>query len=71
VSTFPNSPKLLKSGIVLVDPATVQVQRLVARCSTTRTRSVGRCRCEAMGRSVTRSEALKTCDQSDAMGYWD
>jgi len=30
VSTFPNSPKLLKGGIVLVDPDTAAVQRIIS-----------------------------------------
>jgi hypothetical protein len=30
MTTFPNSPKLLKGGIVLVDPATSAVQRIIA-----------------------------------------
>ncbi len=30
MSSFPGSPKLLKGGIVLIDPATAQVQRIIA-----------------------------------------
>jgi hypothetical protein len=30
MSTFPNSPKLLKGGIVLLDPVTAAVQRVIA-----------------------------------------
>lgn len=30
MSSFPNSPKLLKGGIVLVDPTTVAIQRIIA-----------------------------------------
>lgn len=30
MSTFPNSPKLLKGGIVLVDPETAAVQRIIS-----------------------------------------
>ena len=30
MSTFPNSPKLLKGGIVLVDPGTAAVQRIIS-----------------------------------------
>ncbi|MCC2641075.1 MAG: uncharacterized protein K0S45_1488 [Nitrospira sp.] len=30
MTTFPGSPKLLKGGIVLIDPATAQVQRIIA-----------------------------------------
>ena len=30
MSTFPNSPKLLKGGIVLVDPETVAVRRIIS-----------------------------------------
>src|SRR5262245_10876545 len=30
MSTFPNSPKLLKGGIVLIDRATAAVQRVIA-----------------------------------------
>ena len=29
MSTFPNSPRLLKSGLVLIDPATSAVQRII------------------------------------------
>jgi hypothetical protein len=30
MSTFPNSPRLLKGGIVLIDPDTSAVQRIIA-----------------------------------------
>ncbi|MBA5872975.1 MAG: hypothetical protein GDA66_00290 [Nitrospira sp. CR1.2] len=30
MTSFPGSPKLLKGGIVLIDPATAQVQRIIA-----------------------------------------
>jgi hypothetical protein len=30
MTTFPNSPKLLKGGLVLIDPGTAMVQRIVA-----------------------------------------
>ncbi len=30
MTTFPNSPRLLKGGIVLLDPSTAQVQRIIA-----------------------------------------
>jgi hypothetical protein len=30
VTTFPNSPKLLKGGIVLIDPETSAVQRIIS-----------------------------------------
>ena len=30
MSTFPNSPRLLKGGIVLIDPDTGAVQRIIA-----------------------------------------
>ncbi len=29
MTTFPNSPRLLKGGIVLIDPATGAVQRVI------------------------------------------
>ena len=37
MTTFPNSPKLLKGGIVLIDPETARCRGLF-RCNTTRTR---------------------------------
>lgn len=30
MTSFPNSPKLLKGGIVLIDPVTSQPQRIIA-----------------------------------------
>lgn len=30
MTTFPNSPKLLKGGIVLIGPTTSAVQRIIA-----------------------------------------
>ena len=30
MSTFPNSPRLLKGGIVLIDPSSGAVQRIIA-----------------------------------------
>jgi hypothetical protein len=37
MTTFPNSPRLLKGGIVLIDPNTAAV-RGPSRCNTTPTR---------------------------------
>ena len=30
MATFPNSPRLVKGGIVLIDPDTAAVQRIIA-----------------------------------------
>jgi hypothetical protein len=30
MSTFPNSPRLLKGGLVLIDPETGMIQRIIA-----------------------------------------
>lgn len=30
MTTFPNSPQLLKGGLVLIDPQTAMVQRIIA-----------------------------------------
>ena len=38
MTAFPGSPRLLKGGIVLIDPDTGAVQRVDRRCSTTPTR---------------------------------
>ena len=38
MTTFPNSPQLLKGGIVLIDPDTARGAARHRRCSTTRTR---------------------------------
>jgi len=59
VSTFPGSPKLLKGGIVLVDPTTSAVQRIIALQynpdTITRTLQVQ----GAGGKGEDRSEALR------------
>lgn len=58
MSTFPNSPRLLKGGIVLIDPATSAVQRIIPLQynpdSLTRTLQV-----QGAGEQGDRSEALR------------
>ena len=58
MSTFPGSPKLLKGGIVLIDPETAKVQRIISLQynpeSLTRTLQV-----QGFGESGDRSEALR------------
>jgi len=58
MSSFPGSPKLLKGGIVLIDPATAQVQRIIALQynpeSLSRTLQV-----QGAGEGGDRSEALR------------
>lgn len=58
MTTFPNSPKLLKGGIVLLDPVTGIVQRIISLQynpdSLTRTLQV-----QGIGESQDRSEALR------------
>ncbi len=58
MTTFPNSPRLLKGGIVLMDPETSSVQRIISLQynpdTLTRTLQV-----QGMGESGDRSEALR------------
>ena len=58
MTTFPNSPKLIKGGIVLIDPQSAQVQRIISLQynpeSLTRTLQV-----QGTGESGDRSEALR------------
>lgn len=58
MSAFPGSPKLLKGGIVLIDPVTTQVQRIIALQynpeSLSRTLQV-----QGAGEGGDRSEALR------------
>lgn len=58
MSTFPNSPRLLKGGIVLIDPDTSAVKRIIVLQynpdTVTRTLQV-----QAIGESADRSEALR------------
>ena len=58
MSTFPNSPKLIKGGIVLIDPQSAQVRRIISLQynpeSLTRTLQV-----QGTGESGDRSEALR------------
>ncbi|MFZ1504830.1 MAG: hypothetical protein WAS50_16850, partial [Nitrospira sp.] len=58
MTTFPNSPKLLKGGIVLIDPATARVQRIIVLQynpdSLSRTLQV-----QGAGEGGDRSEALR------------
>jgi hypothetical protein len=58
MSTFPRSPRLLKGGLVLIDPTTAAVQRIVVLQynpdSLSRTLQV-----QGMGEGVDRSEALR------------
>jgi len=58
MTTFPNSPKLLKGGIVLIDPATARVQRIIVLQynpdSLSRTLQV-----QGVGEGGDRSEALR------------
>ncbi len=58
MTSFPGSPKLLKGGIVLIDPATAQVQRIIALQynpdSLSRTLQV-----QGAGEGSDRSEALR------------
>lgn len=58
MTTFPNSPKLLKGGIVLIDPQSAQVQRIISLQynpeSLSRTLQV-----QGMGEGGDRSEALR------------
>jgi hypothetical protein len=58
MTTFPNSPKLLKGGIVLIDPETAKVQRIISLQynpeSLSRTLQV-----QGFGESGDRSEALR------------
>src|SRR6185503_4458267 len=58
MSSFPNSPYVLKGGIVLLDPTTAQVQRIIALQynpdTLTRTLQV-----QALGESGDRSQALR------------
>lgn len=58
MASFPNSPRLLKGGIVLIDPATSAVRRIIALQynpdTITRTLQV-----QGVGESGDRSEALR------------
>ena len=58
MSSFPGSPRLLKGGIVLIDPATSVVQRIIALQynpdSLSRTLQV-----QGAGEGGDRSEALR------------
>lgn len=58
MTTFPNSPKLLKGGIVLIDPQTARVQRIISLQynpdSLSRTLQV-----QGSGESADRSEVLR------------
>ncbi len=58
MTTFPNSPRLLKGGIVLIDPASGAVQRVIALQYNpdTLTRSLAP---KSPGESADRSEALR------------
>lgn len=58
MTTFPNSPRLLKGGIVLIDPASGAVQRVIALQYNpdTLTRSL---QPKAPGENADRSEALR------------
>ena len=58
MSSFPNSPKLLKGGIVLIDPETSAVQRVIALQYNpdTLSRSL---QIQASGEGGDRSEALR------------
>lgn len=60
MSTFPNSPRLLKGGIVLVDPATGMVRRIIALQynSDSLTRSL-QIQSVASGEGQDRSEAMR------------
>jgi hypothetical protein len=57
MTTFPNSPKLLKGGIVLIDPETAHVKRIISLQynpeSLSRTLQV-----QGFGESGDRSETL-------------
>jgi hypothetical protein len=58
MTTFPNSPQLIKGGIVLIDPKTAQMQRIIALQynpeSLSRTLQV-----QGFGEAGDRSEALR------------
>lgn len=58
MSTFPNSPKLIKGGIVLIDPQSAQIRRIISLQynpdSLSRTLQV-----QGTGESGDRSEALR------------
>jgi hypothetical protein len=58
VTTFPNSPKLLKGGIVLLDPMTAIVQRIISLQynSDTLSRTL---QVQGMGEGGDRSQALR------------
>jgi len=58
MSTFPGSPRLLKGGIVLIDPETSSVQRIIGLQYNpdTLTRSL---QVQGVGESADRSEALR------------
>lgn len=58
MSTFPGSPKVLKSGIVLIDPDTSAVQRIITLQYNpdTLTRSL---QIKSVGESADRSDALR------------
>src|SRR6185436_11399755 len=58
MTTFPRSPRLLKGGLVLIDPATAAVRRIIVMQynpdTLSRTLQV-----QAVGESADRSEALR------------
>ena len=54
----PNAPRLIRGGLVLIDPDSPRCSAS-SRCNTTRTRSRARCRCRASPTRGDRSEALR------------
>ncbi|MEO8409883.1 MAG: hypothetical protein ABI478_04880 [Propionivibrio sp.] len=58
MSSFPNSPRLVKGGIVLIDPQSAQVRRVIALQynSDTLTRTL---QAQTLGEGADRSEALR------------
>ena len=58
MSSFPNSPRLVKGGIVLIDPESAQVRRVIALQynSDTLTRTL---QVKSLGEGAERSEALR------------
>lgn len=63
MSTFPNSPRLLKAGIVLLDPDTAAVRRIISLQynpdTLTRSLQIQSAAAAAGGEGVQRSEALR------------
>ena len=58
MTTFPNSPKLIKGGIVLIDPRSAQVQRIISLQYNPETLS-RTLQVQGTGESGDRSEALR------------